>query len=149
MKVAVTGATGFIGKYVLRELLKCNVDVVAVTRDNSRLATFQDSLDCVELNIESVTADVFNQIGRPDVLIHLAWDGLPNYGSLHHFETELPKHYHFLSTLIQGGLSSLSVSGTCFEYGNQCGPLSEDTRPLPANPYGFAKDSLRQQLQFL
>ena len=40
--------------------------------------------------------DAFERIGRPDVLIHLAWGGLPNYRSLHHFEGELPAQYRFL-----------------------------------------------------
>ena len=41
------------------------------------------------------------------------------------------------------------VAGTCFEYGFQSGPLSPSLETRPANPYGFAKDCLRRQLQFL
>ena len=88
-------------------------------------------------------------MGQPDVLIHLAWDGLPNYKSLHHFETELPRQYQFLKTMIEAGLPSLLVTGTCFEYGMQSGPLSESMPTRPDNPYGFAKDALRRQLEFL
>ncbi|MCR4330345.1 MAG: NAD-dependent epimerase/dehydratase family protein, partial [Patescibacteria group bacterium] len=74
---------------------------------------------------------------------------LPNYKSLHHFETELPRQYHFLKTLIEAGLPSLLVTGTCFEYGMQSGSLSEEMVTLPGNPYGLAKDVLRKQLEFL
>jgi len=83
------------------------------------------------------------------VAIHLAWDGLPNYTSLHHFEQELPRHYSFLKKLVKAGLPSLLVTGTCFEYGMQNGPLSEDLPTLPVNPYGLAKDTLRRQLECL
>lgn len=38
MKISVTGASGFIGRHVLTELLEHEVEVVAVTRDASRLA---------------------------------------------------------------------------------------------------------------
>jgi nucleoside-diphosphate-sugar epimerase len=82
-------------------------------------------------------------------LIHLSWGGLPNYRSLHHIEQELPMQYGFLSGLIRAGLSSLVVSGTCFEYGMQSGQLSEELESHPDNPYGYAKDALRRQLEYL
>jgi nucleoside-diphosphate-sugar epimerase len=88
-------------------------------------------------------------MGQPDVLIHLAWTGLPNYKSPHHFEEELPAQYRFLSGLIKCGLKNLVVTGTCFEYGMQSGSLEESFETKPNNPYGFAKDSLRRQLQDL
>jgi nucleoside-diphosphate-sugar epimerase len=79
----------------------------------------------------------------------LAWGGLPNYRSLHHYERELPTHYCFLKTLVESGLPNLLVTGTCFEYGMQSGPLNESMASLPNNPYGFAKNVLRQQLEYL
>jgi nucleoside-diphosphate-sugar epimerase len=143
MKIAVTGATGFIGRHVLRELARHEVEVVALSRHSS---TGSGSL---QLDIQTAPADVFERIGRPDALIHLAWGGLPNYRSLHHFEQELPAQYRFLSNLIAAGLNNLVVVGTCFEYGMQSGPLSEELPTRPDNPYGYAKDSLRRQLEYL
>jgi dTDP-6-deoxy-L-talose 4-dehydrogenase (NAD+) len=89
------------------------------------------------------------QSARADSLIHLAWGGLPNYLSLHHFETELPRQYRFLKAAIDAGLPAVVVSGTCFEYGMQSGALSEGMATQPANPYGLAKDVLRKQLESL
>ena len=83
------------------------------------------------------------------MLIHLAWGGLPNYRSLHHVETELPAQYRFLRGLVEAGLQSLVVAGTCFEYGMQSGPLDEEQPTRPETPYGFAKDTLRRELQGL
>ena len=103
----------------------------------------------VEMDMAAPGADCFDRLGRPDVLIHLAWDGLPNYKSLHHFETELPRQFRFLKAMVEAGLPSLLVTGTCFEYGMQSGALSEDLPTQPANPYGYAKDALRRQLEFL
>ena len=149
MKIAVTGASGFIGRHVLTDLLEHGVEIVAVTRDATRLAGLSAAMRIVEMDIASPSADCFEQMGRPDILIHLAWDGLPNYKSLHHFETELPRQYHFLKLMLEGGLPSLLVTGTCFEYGMQSGPLSEAMQTKPNNPYGYAKDALRHQLELL
>jgi len=149
MKVAVTGASGFVGRYVLAELSKHKLEVLAVTRDAARLHDLSESVCVVEMDIAHSTPDCFERLGKPDVLIHLAWDGLPNYKSLHHFETELPRQYQFLSTMVKGGLQSLLVTGTCFEYGMQSGVLSAGMATKPDNPYGYAKDALRQQLEYL
>lgn len=149
MKVAVTGASGFIGRHVLTALLQHEVEVIAVTRDATRLSGLGKSVCIVEMDIARPAPNCFEQMGCPDVLIHLAWDGLPNYKSLHHFETELPRQYNFLKSMIEAGLPSLLVTGTCFEYGMQSGPLSEDIPTKPNNSYGYAKDALRQQLEFL
>ncbi len=149
MKIAVTGASGFIGRHVLTALLQHDIEIIAVTRDATRLADFSEAVRIVGMDISDPAADCFQQMGCPDILIHLAWDGLPNYRSLHHFETELPRQYHFLKSMIEAGLPSLLVTGTCFEYGMQSGSLSEEMPTKPSNPYGYAKDALQQQLEFL
>jgi dTDP-6-deoxy-L-talose 4-dehydrogenase (NAD+) len=51
--------------------------------------------------------------------------------------------------MIESGLKNILVAGTCFEYGMRSGPLSEGVETRPTNPYGFAKDSLRRQLEYL
>ena len=148
MRIAVTGATGFIGRHVMAELGKHPVEVVAVIRPSSTRAHEVEASEVVSLDLHDPPANVFDRLGRPDALIHLAWSGLPNYHSLHHFETELPAQYRFLKGLVESGLSHLVVAGSCFEYGMQSGPLSADKEPRPTNPYGFAKDVLRQKLGY-
>lgn len=149
MRIAVTGASGFVGRHVMAALRLQGNEIIAVTRAKGRLDKLDPSIQVVEMDIENPGADAYEKMNRPDVLIHLAWDGLPNYKSLHHFETELPKQYRFLRLLIDSGLPSLLVTGTCFEYGMQSGPLSANTQPMPTNPYGYAKDALRKQLLYL
>jgi len=149
MKISVTGASGFIGRHVLNELARYPLDVVCVTREGSQLAAMNIATRTVEMDISRPRSNDYNTLGCPDVLIHLAWDGLPNYNSLHHFETELPSQYRFLKGLIESGLPALLVTGTCFEYGMQSGALSEDMMSMPSNPYGHAKHALLRQLMFL
>ena len=149
MKVAVTGANGFIGRHVLAELARRDLEVTLLLRPESMAPESARGRRVVRLDIANTAANAFELAGRPDVLIHLAWGGLPNYKALHHFERELPMQYAFLKNMVSAGLAQLVVSGTCFEYGMQSGPLSEDMPALPSNPYGLAKDTLRRQLQYL
>jgi dTDP-6-deoxy-L-talose 4-dehydrogenase (NAD+) len=93
--------------------------------------------------------DLYQKFNRPDKLIHLAWDGLPNYNDLIHIEKNLPNHYIFLKNLTKNGLKDINITGTCFEYGMINGELSEDMNTQPSNSYAIAKDTLRKFTQEL
>lgn len=148
-RITVTGASGFIGRYVVRELINKGQNVTITSREISKLEEFQGQAEIIEIDLKNPSSDVFDQLNKPDILFHLSWDGLPHYNSLHHFEQELPHQYNFLRLMVEGGLKSLFVTGTCFEYGMQSGVLSEKMSSQPENPYGFAKDVLRQKLCYL
>lgn len=154
MRIAVTGASGFVGRHVVPALASAGHDVVAVLRPGREVPPWvAGAVRIVRADINGPgatdAAEVFAAMGAPAAVIHLAWGGLPNYKSLHHFERELPAQYAFLAGLVRAGLKHLTVTGTCFEYGMVSGALSEDMPTVPANPYGYAKDALRRQLQFL
>lgn len=149
MRIAVTGATGFIGRHVIADLERRSISPTLVSRSAADVPQALRKHSVVQMDLKEPPHGAFELLGRPDVLLHLAWGGLPNYLSPHHFEEELPSHYRFLKSLIASGLKNLLVTGTCFEYGMQSGPLSEDSLTLPENPYGFAKDTLRRQLEYL
>jgi len=149
LNVALTGASGFLGRHVLSELNRRGIQPSVVLREGSELPTGASVREVARFDLRSVPEDAAAQLGNPDTLIHLAWGGLPNYGSLHHYEEELPAQYGFLKRMISGGVKTVVVAGTCFEYGMQSGPLAETTPALPQNPYGYAKDTLHRQLRFL
>jgi len=152
-KVLVTGATGFIGNYVVKELLRSNCKVIASSshRDKASLKEWFSDVDyrAFDLSDFNTALDYYNFFGKPDILIHLAWEGLPNYKASFHLEQNLPRHFAFLENMIQHGLKSLTVTGTCFEYGMQEGCLTEEMEVYPANPYAIAKNTLREKLQQL
>lgn len=146
--VAVTGATGFLGRHVVRQLQKLdNIRVVASGRNEQRLRELGTEYAVHDLAEER--SDCYAHLGRPDVLIHLAWEGLPNYQELFHIERNLPADYRFIKSMIEQGLPAVTVAGTCYEYGLQEGCLTEDLAAMPVTPYGLAKDSLRRFLQAL
>lgn len=151
--IAITGASGFIGQHVLLELLKIpNLRITAITRDLNRLqpiAKAYRQLKVHQFDIGCLDAQSYVMLDRPQALVHLAWDGLPNYTADHHFSEQLPLQYRFIKHMIYGGLPHLVVAGTCFEYGMQSGCLEESMACFPSNAYGLAKYSLYQQLTFL
>jgi len=150
VKIAVTGASGFIGSYILSELDSRNVEIIAISRTIKHNSSSDlKNVQWVNLDILNPPKNCFKAIGEPDNLINLAWGGLPNYRSNHHIDKELPSQYHFLSNLINEGLKSLISVGTCFEYGMQSGALAANLKTNPDNPYGKAKDTLHNQLREL
>lgn len=153
MKVLVTGATGFVGRHVISRLLSENCEVIATSTNSESAAGFpwfrQVEFIPYRIKPEGENLDLFAHFNKPDVMLHLAWQGLPNYKATFHFEQNLFPQYLFLKNLIQHGLRSLTVTGTCFEYGMQSGCLLEDGPTQPSNPYGLAKESLHRFLQAL
>lgn len=148
MKILVTGATGFIGNHLINELLKDNRNkIIATSRSIDKAKTF-NWFNCVEYvpyDLENESkSNLFEVFNKPDKVIHLAWDGLPNYNSLAHIERNLFNNYNFIKNLIVNGLKEVVVTGTCFEYGMVDGELSEDRLTNPTNSYGIAKDTLRK-----
>lgn len=78
-KAIVTGATGFIGKFLVRELVKQNVDVIAIVRENSKNITTISSLPIriVECNIKDLGCLPEKIADRDiDVIYHIAWQGV-------------------------------------------------------------------------
>ena len=146
MKIAVTGATGFIGRHVRNELAKTDHEVVLVARKIERVSEITASESIVTADLHQERTDWFELFKMPDVVLHLAWGGLPNYMDPYHVEVELPKQSKFLKVLIESGLKKLVVTGTCYEYGMLSGALSEDQETNPNTPYGIAKDKLRKEL---
>lgn len=151
MKVLVTGATGFIGRYVVNELLRSKCHIIATSRnqDKARSYKWYSRVEYIPCDLNEVSEDFFQLFQRPDLLIHLAWEGLPNYTDLFHLEKNLFSNYRFLKNMIEHGLKSMLVAGTCFEYGMQSGALNETMITIPNNAYGLAKDTLRKFLEQL
>lgn len=152
MRIAVTGASGFLGRHVLAAMARWRaktehaIDIVATARRLRHDLPRHPGVEWLALDLATPPPDPFATLGRPDVLIHLAWEGLPNYQSPRHLSTELPRQQRFLEAVVWGGLPTLLVAGSCAEYGMQQGCLTEDMPARPAHPYAVAKDALRCRL---
>ncbi|SDU53088.1 MULTISPECIES: NAD-dependent epimerase/dehydratase family protein [Pseudomonas fluorescens group] len=151
MKVLVTGATGFVGRHLVAALLErgCEIRAVARNAETARSMPWIDDVEFVSADIHAADLNVVALTEGIDALVHLAWPGLPNYRALFHFEHNLMADYRFIKSAVEAGVQQVLVTGTCFEYGMQSGPLSESTEPRPSNPYGLAKHTLHLFLQNL
>jgi len=154
VRIAVTGASGFLGRHVLDELSHHDVDVVALLHAREGAGAANEArhggrVPPLSHDLRETGNKLFAAMGRPDALIHLAWGGLPNYRSCSHLDDELPLQVRALTELVDDGLGCLVVAGTCFEYGIRTGRLGERLPARPANPYAIAKDLLRRHLELL
>ncbi|MBN1213832.1 MAG: NAD(P)-dependent oxidoreductase, partial [Candidatus Lokiarchaeota archaeon] len=153
MIILVSGATGYIGEYVIKELLKNkDLEIIATgieEKDTLKNKEWIKDVNYIQCNIEQPDMNFFELLGTPDLLIHLTWQGLPNYNKLYHIEKNLITNYFFIKNMIQNGLKGISVIGTCLEYGLIEGCLSEDLSTNPITNYGIAKDTLRKAIEQL
>ncbi len=143
-RILVTGAAGYIGLHVVNALLDMGYDVIATDISADRIDTGA-TLRCGDIFSEP---DPYRAFGEPDVLIHLAWrDGFV-HNSPKHFE-DLPRHYAFISRMIEGGVQNVNVMGSMHEIGFYEGAIDETTPQNPSSLYGISKNALRQALTSL
>lgn len=141
MKIAITGANGYLGSHVTTYLYERGYDVTAVDFRHGNLPTGVKKISIDILNEENI----YKRIGAPDVLIHLAWrDGFVHSSQSH--MKDLSKHFAFIMDALEGGVKYLSVMGSMHEVGYFEGCIKEDTVCNPMSQYGIAKNTLRQAL---
>ncbi|WP_323687335.1 MULTISPECIES: NAD(P)-dependent oxidoreductase [unclassified Rhizobium] len=139
MKYLVTGGEGYVGRYVALWLIEQGHDVVLTTR---RGTTHVPGAEVINLDILNSDKSVFETVGRPDILIHLAWEDGFSHASDKHLKN-LPGHINFIRNMLEGGLKHVVGLGTMHEVGYHIGPISENTATSPLHAYGIAKNHLR------
>ena len=77
-KVIVTGATGFIGRFLVRELLSQNVEVLAIIRPNSEnIRSIPEQVRTIECDIKMFKELQHRILERDiDAVFHIAWQGV-------------------------------------------------------------------------
>ena len=143
--IVVTGATGFIGSYLVHELLIDKENhVIAVIRENSKnkskleLHPNLETIECSMEHISNLPKLVQKDI---DIFYHLAWDGIRNEDR----ENMQIQKNNYLNS-IQALIAARKMKATRFigvgsqaEYGESDSKITEDSPTNPTSEYGKAK----------
>ena len=142
-KAIVTGGSGFIGSWLIQELLANDYKVTAIVRDKNKLRPefLKNANFCfIEKSIKDVgTDDVIE--GHYDVFYHLAWSGVaPEEKN----NVELQFHNIVIALKALELANSLKISrfissGTVAEYALSTNIMNLDAKQTPNDMYGAAK----------
>ena len=140
MKTAIlTGGTGFLGFWLLKELVKHDVYVYVVVRNcSTRLGRLigVSGIKIVELDMENIS-ELPYFINTADVFYHLAWEGERN-----DFPSQM-KNIKWAVDSIQAagriGVKQFIATGSQAEYGISRSPVDESSPVDPSTAYGASK----------
>ena len=157
MKILITGASGFIGSFIVEEALKRGLDTWAAIRKSSSREWLQDErIHFIELNLSSKTQLVEQLRDQNfDYVVHAA--GVTkclNKADFHRINTEGTKN--LAEALLEVGMplkrfvfvSSLSIFGAIKEQ-QPYEALCENASPQPNTEYGRSKLAAEHCLETL
>ena len=142
-KAVITGAAGFAGFSVTRELLSRGYKVYAILKPgsahNARLSDLSGDLDSVELDCAEFDkiSDYINE--KCDLFINLAWFG--GRDDFYIQKNNIDCCLMALESASRLGCSRFIGIGSQAEYGISAGCMTEELMPSPINAYGSAKVS--------
>jgi nucleoside-diphosphate-sugar epimerase len=142
--ILLTGATGFVGRQVLRALAGQNCRVRPVVREGKQnlfppSAAIEAVIASPDIFAESVAwwADICRDV---DTVIHVAWYVEPGQYLQSPINQEcLAGTLRLAHGAIQAKVRRFVGIGTCFEYDLSAGRLTVETALKPSTPYAQAK----------
>lgn len=141
-KVLVTGGNGFIGRYVVKELLSHDCDVHITVHSSDVSVPAEAKTHFIDLANQSAVKALLEQ-EHFDSLIHLAWYvGKGCHSSNLNLEW-VRITLDILEAFHENGGETFVGAGTVSEYEYKYGYLTEDLTPTnPETVYGEAKNSV-------
>lgn len=151
MTVTLTGATGFVGRQILRTLLERGFSIRVLVRDPSRLHDIRPrgALEVVETSdlFAEVTGRLKELLEGSDTLVHAAWHGEPGYYTSPMNLACLTGTLNLAQAFAAVGGRRFVGVGTYAEYDPSAGLMTTDTPLVPNNLYAACKASAFQTLR--
>lgn len=143
-RVLLTGASGFIGRYCLRELVREGYDVIATYHAKAPEAGDSERVKWVKIDLTGDLKPIEDILRETpaDALLHLAWDVKKDYQTSEKNRIWMEKSLELVRLFIKCGGKRVVTVGSCFEYAASRRPLKEDGRLNPNTLYGECKRSL-------
>ncbi|MFG1466447.1 NAD(P)-dependent oxidoreductase [Xanthobacter sp. DSM 24535] len=145
MKLLITGAGGFVGAAVARAAVEGGHHVVGTVRpggSRQRLSPIRAQMRVFELDLrDSDGVSAMMREEPPDVVIHLAWNGVSNRARFDRLQItdNIDASCGILDAAVQAGAGRFVGLGSQGEYGALSGKISESDLPEPSSLYGAAK----------
>lgn len=143
MKILVTGANGFLGYYLVEQLLAKNIPVTATGKGECRLPfTHDKNFQYLEMDFTDPFSvhDVFENI-KPDVVVHSGAMSKPDECESNQILAYLVNVEGTVQLLINAADSKsfFVFISTDFVFDGERGMYNEDDIPNPVNYYGRTK----------
>jgi UDP-glucose 4-epimerase len=155
MKVLITGGAGFIGKHLVKNILKNNFQVTIF--DNFSNSDRESILDLIKMGAKIIDGDITNiqeisdAIKDHEIIVHLAAlisveESIKNPSKTFHINIEGTKNV--LEACKKNNIKKIVVASSSAVYG-ECEldfKLSEETKLEPISPYGKSKAKMEQEI---
>ncbi len=142
MRVFITGGTGFIGQHTVRRLHRDGHDLLLFVRKRSDVFSNLDRISFIEGDLGDIATHKERIASfQPDALVHLAWQGIPDY-SIENCKKNLAMSLDLFSVVSEIGCKICIATGSCWEYGRDHGELREDMDPVDKNVFCATKTSI-------
>lgn len=141
MRIFITGATGFIGSYLAKELLKQGHELLCLKRVNSDFFRIRKEADQIQWTNTTDKWETDFRIFTPECVFNLAWDGVAAEDrviwskQIHNIEFQQA----LLDLSAECGVKKFIGIGSQSEYGDFEGIIDETYPENPKTAYAAAK----------
>lgn len=139
MKVFLTGASGFIGSYLVRQLINDGHELLCLKRLTSDISRLAD-LQIQWVNVTDAWQNAFKQF-LPEAVFNLAWDGVSSADRV--IWQKQVQNISFQQNLLDisaaCGVKKFIATGSQSEYGDFEGVIDENYPVNPKTAYAATK----------
>ena len=143
MKIAITGGTGFLGKYLVKHFIDCGYDVVVFAREE------EDAPHCFPYHVSTYTTDysvdsLIEGLKGIEIVVHLIGQTLQRDSNPFQISSFLKVNVGILENIVLAGQqvqlkAVYQMSSNNIYSSKNTFPFVESEMPIPSSVYGLSK----------